>query len=55
MSELAIYHSPRRCIRSQKEIACEMDSQSYSYELDGLAIKPANPLTGLSRAAMSDD
>ena len=39
-SDLAIYHSPRRRIRSQKEIACEMDSQSYSYELDGLAITP---------------
>lgn len=26
-----------------EKIACEMDSQSYSYELDGLAIKPANP------------
>jgi hypothetical protein len=26
-----------------EKIACEMDSQSYRYELDGLAIKPANP------------
>ena len=43
MSALAIYHSPRRRIRSQKEIACEMDSQSYSYELDGLAIKASEP------------
>ena len=40
---LLIYHSPRRRIRSRKEIACEMDSQSYSYEIDGLAIKPAKP------------
>ena len=43
MNELLIYHSPRGRIRSRKEIACEMDSESYSDEIDGLVIKPAKP------------
>jgi hypothetical protein len=46
VSALVIYDSPRRRIRSRKEIECEMDSQSYGYELDALAIRPAKQRLG---------